>query len=184
MPSPSVSRILLFKSYWSKLLSCNVLWWPLPFKLGKKHKQIIADLCSSQYLRGNCHDQTTFPYTAFFHCFVAVIITEKKGKSILFISTHSEFSCLLLSLLSCFLFYELFKALDRLVELEQFSGCCYPHLRSYYLIGSDNLYLTKFIRCKDIFFQPVFESCGYFLRFSNSDFYSGMYLCFWAFVVH
>lgn len=79
------------------------------------------------------------------------------GKSILFISTNSEFSCLLLSLLSCFLFYELFKALDRLVELEQFSGCCYPHLRSYYLIGSDNLYLTKFIRCKDIFFQPVFE---------------------------
>lgn len=101
-------------------------------------------------------------HTQRFHCFVAVIITEKKGKSILFISTHSEFSCLLLSLLSCFLFYELFKALDRLVELEQFSGCCYPHLRSYYLIGSDNLYLTKFIRCKDTFFQPVFESCGYF----------------------
>lgn len=101
-------------------------------------------------------------HTQRFHCFVAVIITEKKGKYILFISTHSEFSCLLLSLLSCFLFYELFKALDRLLELEQFSGCCYPRLRSYYLIGSDNLYLTKFIRCKDTFFQPVFESCGYF----------------------
>lgn len=62
-------------------------------------------------------------HTQRFHCFVAVIITEKKGKYILFISTHSELSCLLLS---CFLFYELFKALDRLVELEQFSGAVTP----------------------------------------------------------
>lgn len=75
-----------------------------------------------------------------------------------FVYFHSQW----IQLFITFFFYELFKALDRLVELEQFSGCCYPHLRSYYLISSDNLYLTKFIRCKDIFFQPVFESCGYF----------------------
>lgn len=141
MSSPSVSQILLFNHIKPNFSHVMVLWWPLPFKLGKKPKRIFVVLSTweeTAMIKLLFHTQR-FSLLCCGHNY------REEGQ-VHFVYFHSQWIQFI-----AFFFYELFKALDRLVELEQFSGCCYPHLRSRYLIGSDNLYLTKFIRCKNIF---------------------------------